>query len=196
MFQLIGWIIWVIWLFLMVGQHSEQLWMLYLVHHVLETIWILTYLKLADIYIMSLPFSIFIWPDSIHLIAENDSGGNFLVYTRWGRVGAKGGTKISGPYTSAYDATSEFVSKFYEKTKNYWSNRKDFFCEPKHYVWLEMDYAENGKDSSVSCFKFLVLYWDNHVVNLLFLAFCIDVNPIALYHNCVDVLYSLFFPST
>ncbi|WMV43070.1 hypothetical protein MTR67_036455 [Solanum verrucosum] len=82
-------------------------------------------------------------------VLENDSGGNFLVYTRWGRVGAKGGTKISGPYTSAYDATSEFESKFYDKTKNDWSNRKDFFCQPKHYAWLEMDYAENGEDSSV-----------------------------------------------
>ncbi|KAL3330698.1 hypothetical protein AABB24_034489 [Solanum stoloniferum] len=82
-------------------------------------------------------------------VLENDSGGNFLVYTRWGRVGAKGGTKINGPYTSAYDATSEFESRFYDKTKNYWSNRKDFFCQPKHYAWLEMDYAENGKESSV-----------------------------------------------
>ncbi|XP_069144296.1 poly [ADP-ribose] polymerase 2-like isoform X2 [Solanum lycopersicum] len=82
-------------------------------------------------------------------VLENDSGGNFLVYTRWGRVGAKGGTKISGPYTSAYDATAEFESKFYDKTKNDWSNRKDFFCQPKHYTWLEMDYAETGKDSSV-----------------------------------------------
>ncbi|XP_015083642.1 poly [ADP-ribose] polymerase 2-like [Solanum pennellii] len=81
-------------------------------------------------------------------VLENDSGGNFLVYTRWGRVGAKGGTKISGPYTSADDATSEFESKFYDKTKNDWSNRKDFFCQPKHYTWLEMDYAETGKDSS------------------------------------------------
>lgn len=82
-------------------------------------------------------------------VLENDSGGNFLVYTRWGRVGSKGGTKISGPYTSAYDATSEFASKFYEKTWNFWSNRKDFVCHPKHYTWLEMDYTENGRDSSV-----------------------------------------------
>ncbi|XP_060207936.1 poly [ADP-ribose] polymerase 2 isoform X2 [Lycium barbarum] len=82
-------------------------------------------------------------------VLENDSGGNFLVYTRWGRVGAKGGTKINGPYTSANEATSEFESKFYEKTKNYWSNRKDFFCQPKQYAWLEMDYDDNGKESSV-----------------------------------------------
>ncbi|KAM3397453.1 hypothetical protein P3S68_000965 [Capsicum galapagoense] len=82
-------------------------------------------------------------------VLENDSGGNFLVYTRWGRVGAKGGTKINGPFTSADDATSEFESKFYEKTKNHWSNRKDFVCQPKQYTWLEMDYDENGKESSV-----------------------------------------------
>lgn len=82
-------------------------------------------------------------------VLENDSGGNFLVYARWGRVGAKGGTKINGPYTSADDATSEFESKFYEKTRNDWSNRKDFVCQPKQYAWLEMDYDENGKESSV-----------------------------------------------
>ncbi|KAK4706275.1 hypothetical protein R3W88_034181 [Solanum pinnatisectum] len=46
---------------------------------------------------------------------------------------------------SANDATSEFERKFYEKTKNCWSNRKDFFCQPKQYAWLEMDYDENGK---------------------------------------------------
>ncbi|WMV43069.1 hypothetical protein MTR67_036454 [Solanum verrucosum] len=82
-------------------------------------------------------------------VLENDCGGNFLVYTRWGRVGEKGETKISGPYTSAKDATSEFERKFYEKTKNCWSNRKDFFCQPKQYAWLEMDYDENGEGSSI-----------------------------------------------
>lgn len=137
---------------------------------------------------MSVPFCIFVWPDSIHLVVENDCGGNFLLYTRWGRVGEKGETKISGPYTYAGDATSEFERKFYEKTKNCWSNRKDFFCQPKQYAWLEMDYDENGEYSSVSCFKLLVLYWDNHVVNFYF---CIDVEYIALYHNRVDVLNSL-----
>ncbi|XP_015084364.2 LOW QUALITY PROTEIN: poly [ADP-ribose] polymerase 2-like [Solanum pennellii] len=82
-------------------------------------------------------------------VLENDCGGNFLVYTRWGRVGEKGETKISGPYTYAGDATSEFEHKFYEKTKNCWSNRNDFFCQPKQYAWLEMDYDENGEYSSI-----------------------------------------------
>ncbi|KAG5592204.1 hypothetical protein H5410_042718 [Solanum commersonii] len=89
-------------------------------------------------------------------VLENDCGGNYLVYTRWGRVGEKGETKISGPYASAKDATSEFERKFYEKTKNCWSNRKDFFCQPKQYAWLEMDYDENGDDSSIQGQSILV----------------------------------------
>nr|XP_010325650.1 poly [ADP-ribose] polymerase 2 isoform X1 [Solanum lycopersicum] len=89
-------------------------------------------------------------------VLENDCGGNFLLYTRWGRVGEKGETKISGPYTYAGDATSEFERKFYEKTKNCWSNRKDFFCQPKQYAWLEMDYDENGEYSSIQGQSILV----------------------------------------
>ncbi|TMW94770.1 hypothetical protein EJD97_009818 [Solanum chilense] len=89
-------------------------------------------------------------------VLENDCGGNFLLYTRWGRVGEKGETKISGPYTYAGDATSEFERKFYEKTKNCWSNHKDFFCQPKQYAWLEMDYDENGEYSSIQGQSILV----------------------------------------
>ncbi|XP_031126370.1 poly [ADP-ribose] polymerase 2 [Ipomoea triloba] len=81
---------------------------------------------------------------------EFDGGGKFLVYNRWGRVGAKGGTQVFGPYTSQHDAIREFESKFHGKTKNHWSNRKDFVCYPGKYTWLEMDYSQNGEDSSVS----------------------------------------------
>ncbi|CAH9054994.1 unnamed protein product [Cuscuta europaea] len=81
---------------------------------------------------------------------EFDGGGKFLVYYRWGRVGAKGGTKIMGPYTSQYDAIQEFENKFYEKTKNHWSDRKDFVCHQRQYMWLEMDYSQNREDPSVS----------------------------------------------
>ncbi|VFQ76921.1 unnamed protein product [Cuscuta campestris] len=84
---------------------------------------------------------------------EFDGGGKFLVYNRWGRVGAKGGTKISGPYTSQCDAIQEFESKFYDKTKNHWSERKEFVCHPRQYTWLEMDYGQNGEDPSVSYYR-------------------------------------------
>lgn len=46
-------------------------------------------------------------------------------------------------------AIDEFQTKFFNKTKNYWYNRKDFVCHPKCYTLLEMDYDEKEKDSDV-----------------------------------------------
>ncbi|XP_047307874.1 poly [ADP-ribose] polymerase 2-like [Impatiens glandulifera] len=78
---------------------------------------------------------------------ESDGGGRYMVYNRWGRVGVKGQDKISGPYTSKEPAIQEFKSKFFSKTKNHWSNRKEFIFHPKCYAWLEMDYTSQEKDS-------------------------------------------------
>ncbi|OVA12704.1 SAP domain [Macleaya cordata] len=80
---------------------------------------------------------------------ESDDGGTFMVYNRWGRVGIKGQEKLHGPYTSRSSAIQEFELKFYAKTKNEWSNRKDFVFHPKHYTWLEMDYKEAENESVV-----------------------------------------------
>ncbi|KAM7501206.1 hypothetical protein LguiB_000110 [Lonicera macranthoides] len=82
-------------------------------------------------------------------VLESDDGGRFMVYNRWGRVGVKGQDKLYGPYTSSHSAIQEFEQKFYAKTKNHWSSRKDFICYPKHYVWLEMDYNEPEKELAV-----------------------------------------------
>ncbi|KAF3784061.1 Poly ADP-ribose polymerase 2 [Nymphaea thermarum] len=82
------------------------------------------------------------------MIAESDDHRSYMVYLRWGRVGVKGQNKLIGPYSSRVDAIKEFESKFYSKTKNYWSSRQQFVSFPKHYTWLEMDYSEgaDGKD--------------------------------------------------
>ncbi|XP_054802081.1 poly [ADP-ribose] polymerase 2 isoform X2 [Prosopis cineraria] len=83
-------------------------------------------------------------------VLESDDGGKFLVYNRWGRVGVKGQDKIHGPYASCETAIQEFENKFFAKTKNHWSDRKGFACHPKSYVWLEMDYSGNDKESTVT----------------------------------------------
>ncbi|CAK7348322.1 unnamed protein product [Dovyalis caffra] len=77
---------------------------------------------------------------------KSDDGGRFMVYNRWGRVGVKGQDKLFGPYTSRDPAVSEFEQKFYAKTKNCWSERKEFKCYPKCYAWLEMDYSDQEKE--------------------------------------------------
>ncbi|KAJ9171804.1 hypothetical protein P3X46_015118 [Hevea brasiliensis] len=82
-------------------------------------------------------------------LLESDDGGGFIVYNRWGRVGVRGQDKMFGPYTSRDTAIYEFEQKFYAKTKNYWSNRKEFKCYPNCYTWLEMDYSEKEKESVV-----------------------------------------------
>ncbi|KAL0435900.1 UNVERIFIED_CONTAM: Poly [ADP-ribose] polymerase 2 [Sesamum radiatum] len=82
-------------------------------------------------------------------VLESDDGGEFMVYYRWGRVGVKGQDKLNGPYTSQQAAISEFEKKFYDKTKNHWSNRNEFVSRPKSYTWLEMDYSETKDEPAV-----------------------------------------------
>ncbi|KAL2499707.1 Poly [ADP-ribose] polymerase 2 [Abeliophyllum distichum] len=82
-------------------------------------------------------------------ILESDDGGKFMVYNRWGRVGVKGQDKLNGPYISQQAAISEFEQKFFDKTKNHWSNRKEFVTYPRSYTWLEMDYSETEKEPAV-----------------------------------------------
>ncbi|KAL1331687.1 hypothetical protein HN51_048941 [Arachis hypogaea] len=83
-------------------------------------------------------------------VLESDDGSKFLVYNRWGRVGVKGQDKIHGPFTSSAHAIVEFEDKFLAKTKNAWSDRKNFICYPKSYVWLEMDYSSKEEESTVT----------------------------------------------
>ncbi|MCL7046707.1 hypothetical protein MKW94_027703, partial [Papaver nudicaule] len=80
-------------------------------------------------------------------VLESDSGGAFMVFARWGRVGVKGQNKLQGPFTSRDEAIGEFEQKFNAKTKNLWCDRKNFVCHPKLYTWLEMDYKETENES-------------------------------------------------
>jgi poly [ADP-ribose] polymerase len=83
-------------------------------------------------------------------VLESDSKKTYMVYTRWGRVGVKGQSKLDGPYDSWDRAIEIFTNKFNDKTKNYWSDRKEFIPHPKSYTWLEMDYGKEENDSPVN----------------------------------------------
>ncbi|CAO2184642.1 unnamed protein product [Urochloa humidicola] len=81
-------------------------------------------------------------------VLESDAGGSFMVYNRWGRVGARGQDKLHGPFSTRDQAIYEFEGKFQDKTNNIWSNRKNFKCHAKKYTWLEMDYGETDKETN------------------------------------------------
>ncbi|KAH9305750.1 hypothetical protein KI387_010154, partial [Taxus chinensis] len=80
---------------------------------------------------------------------EADVGGKYMVYNRWGRVGVRGQDKLFGPFVSQDEAISEFESKFWDKTKNSWSNRHNFDPYPRKYTWLEMDYEGDNANKQV-----------------------------------------------
>uniref|UniRef100_A0A453SNG4 Poly [ADP-ribose] polymerase n=1 Tax=Aegilops tauschii subsp. strangulata TaxID=200361 RepID=A0A453SNG4_AEGTS len=77
---------------------------------------------------------------------ESDAGGSFMVFNRWGRVGARGQQKLH-PCSTRDEAIDEFEGKFEDKTKNSWSDRKNFERYAKKYTWLEMDYGEVDKET-------------------------------------------------
>ncbi|KAM0878796.1 hypothetical protein ACQ4PT_034651 [Festuca glaucescens] len=79
---------------------------------------------------------------------ESDAGRSFLVYNRWGRVGARGQQKLHGPFSTRDETIYEFEGKFEDKTNNAWSNRKNFKFYVKKYAWLEMDYGEVDKETT------------------------------------------------
>jgi poly [ADP-ribose] polymerase len=78
------------------------------------------------------------------LIVESDTGGSFIVYHRWGRVGVRGNEKLQA-YSTRDQAIHEFMGKFRNKTNNHWSCRKYFKSCAKKYTWIETDYGEADK---------------------------------------------------
>ncbi|XP_050138415.1 poly [ADP-ribose] polymerase 2-like isoform X1 [Malus sylvestris] len=82
-------------------------------------------------------------------VLESDVGGSFVIYYRWGRVGVKGQNKLAR-HASRESAIKGFKQKFYDKTRNDWSNRKMFQPIPSYYMWIEMDYNEKEEQSAVS----------------------------------------------
>lgn len=81
-------------------------------------------------------------------VLEFDGAGRYMLFNRWGRVGSKGQQKLNGPYMSKHLATTEFESKFYDKTSNNWCDRQNFVAHPKKYAWLEMDYTKTDQQSA------------------------------------------------
>ncbi|CAD6341940.1 unnamed protein product [Miscanthus lutarioriparius] len=80
-------------------------------------------------------------------VLEPDAGGHFMVYNRWGRVGAAGKDKLLA-FPKRGRAIYEFERKFQDKTSNLWSNRKNFKPYANKYTWLETDYGETEKETN------------------------------------------------
>ncbi|VUZ43799.1 unnamed protein product [Hymenolepis diminuta] len=78
-------------------------------------------------------------------VLEDDNGGNFSVWFRWGRVGKTAQTSLQS-YFSKQQAIQEFVKKFRAKTGNDWGLRANFTKRPGLYDLIEQDFGDPAED--------------------------------------------------
>ena len=69
------------------------------------------------------------------------AGDNHFVWSRWGRVGQIGQHSLMSFGRDLSRAKHEFVSKFFDKTRNKWENRRSFKAMPGRYTLIEIDVA-------------------------------------------------------
>ena len=81
-------------------------------------------------------------------VLESDSGGKLWCWNRWGRVGATGQNSLT-PAANKQAAISMFQAKFKEKTKNNWTDRKNFKKYPGKYELVEIDYGAGEEEEEV-----------------------------------------------
>ncbi|MCO5553107.1 hypothetical protein L7F22_006628 [Adiantum nelumboides] len=82
----------------------------------------------------------------IQVLESDDGRGQYYVYNRWGRVGARGQDKLFGIFQKEA-AIQEFEAKFTDKTRNIWAQRANFEPVRNKYTWLERDYSDDAEAS-------------------------------------------------
>uniref|UniRef100_H2Y863 Poly [ADP-ribose] polymerase n=1 Tax=Ciona savignyi TaxID=51511 RepID=H2Y863_CIOSA len=78
-------------------------------------------------------------------ILQSNSGLEFCVWFRWGRVGKVAGTNLQR--VGHERAVEIFEKKFKDKTSNFWECRTEFEKIPGKYDYLEMDYGEEKQEN-------------------------------------------------
>jgi len=76
--------------------------------------------------------------NKFYVIQIVENGKKFHLFTKWGRVGEDGQTKIDA-FNKLEDAVKGFCKKFQDKTGNKWENRSNFVAKNKKYTLLEME---------------------------------------------------------
>ena len=66
----------------------------------------------------------------------------YWVFRSWGRIGTTiGGKKLENTY-GLHEAVCHFECLYFQKTGNYWSNRKHFQKVPGHFFPIDLDYNQ------------------------------------------------------
>ncbi|KAF0974778.1 hypothetical protein FDP41_006252 [Naegleria fowleri] len=84
--------------------------------------------------------------NKFYVIQLIESGSKYYVFNRWGRVGAKGQSKLTA-FGSLDKAKADFKKKFKEKTSNTWENRDNFKFVKGKYDFIELDYDDDEDEA-------------------------------------------------
>ncbi|KAG8455589.1 hypothetical protein GDO86_001694 [Hymenochirus boettgeri] len=79
-------------------------------------------------------------------LLEDDNIKNFSVWMRWGRVGQVGQSSLKCCGSDLQKAKGLFEKKFFDKTKNVWSERANFEKVAGKYDILQMDYNSTSQE--------------------------------------------------
>ncbi|XP_056384554.1 poly [ADP-ribose] polymerase 2 isoform X3 [Hyla sarda] len=79
-------------------------------------------------------------------LLEDDNARNFSVWMRWGRVGKVGQHSLVSCRGDLQKAKDVFQKKFFDKTKNQWSERANFEKVPGKYDFLHLDYNSTKEE--------------------------------------------------
>ena len=74
--------------------------------------------------------------------------GSYHTWTRWGRVGENGQSKLLGDGT-LNSAIREFEAKFRDKTRNKWEDRASFTAKAGKYTLIEINYESSEDEEEV-----------------------------------------------
>jgi poly [ADP-ribose] polymerase len=79
------------------------------------------------------------------LSALSPRGEDYRTWTRWGRVGEKGQSKLLGDSGSFSEALNHFQAKFKDKTGHHWEDRTEPAKKGK-YTYLERNYEDSSDE--------------------------------------------------
>ncbi|KAM4809098.1 poly [ADP-ribose] polymerase 2 [Rhinophrynus dorsalis] len=86
-------------------------------------------------------------------LLEDDSARSFSVWMRWGRVGKVGQNSLVSCGGDLQKAKDVFQKKFFDKTKNLWSERGNFEKVAGKYDMLQLDYNSTTKEEEEKVVK-------------------------------------------
>eukprot|EP00892_Ulva_mutabilis_P000375 jgi/Ulvmu1/10338/UM061_0021.1 len=79
--------------------------------------------------------------DKYFILQLVDCGGEYAVFTRWGRTGTAGSCKTD-KFAELNAALSEFATKFDQKTGASWADREHYARKAGKYLWVQKDHAQ------------------------------------------------------